>query len=101
MDDFPIYCHVRYDTELNKNGKPEIVCKDVSDHDFVEVVRCKDCIHAPLPGDCEGNDMEWPKIDGIYEDCICPHCCGDHWYSTRPDPDGFCEKGERRADNGK
>ena len=40
---FPIYFHVRYDTELNKNGKPEIVCKDVSDHDFVEVVRCKDC----------------------------------------------------------
>ena len=43
MVDFPIYFHVRYDTELNKNGKPEIVCKDVSDHDFVEVVRCKDC----------------------------------------------------------
>lgn len=68
--------------------------------DVVEVVRCKDCIHAPLPGDCEGgNDMEWPKIDGIYEDCTCPHFCGDNWYSTRPDPDGFCEKGERREPN--
>ena len=65
--------------------------------DVVEVVRCKDCIHAPLPGDCEGNDMEWPKIDGIYKDCTCPHCCGDNRYSTRPDPDGFCEKGERET----
>lgn len=64
------------------------------------VVRCKDCIHAPLPGDCEGNNMEWPKIDGIYVDCACPHYCGDNWYSTRPDPDGFCEKGERRCSNG-
>lgn len=67
--------------------------------DVRPVVRCKDCIHAPLPGDCEGNDMEWPKIDGIYEDCTCPHFCGDNWYSTRPDPDGFCEKGERRESN--
>ena len=73
---------------------------DVPAADVVEVVRCKDCIHAPLPGDCEGNDLEWPKVDGIYEDCTCPHCCGDRWYSTRPDPDGFCEKGKRRADNG-
>lgn len=67
--------------------------------DVRPVVRCKDCIHAPLPGDCEGNDMEWPKIDGIYEDCTCPHCCSDNWYSTRPDPEGFCEKGERRDPN--
>ena len=65
--------------------------------DVVEVVRCKDCIHAPLPGDCEGgSNMEWPKIDGIYEDCTCPYFCDDDWYSTRPDPDGFCEMGERR-----
>lgn len=68
--------------------------------DVVEVVRCKDCIHAPLPGDCGGGNMEWPKIDGIYEDCTCPHFCDDDWYSARPDPEGFCEKGERRADNG-
>lgn len=68
--------------------------------DVVEVVRCKDCIHAPLPGDCEGgSNMEWPKIDGIYEDCTCPHFCDDDWYSARPDPEGFCEKGERRGPN--
>lgn len=82
----------------NKGLNPIDYLDEVPAADVVEVVRCKDCIHAPLPGDCEGNDMEWPKIDGIYEDCICPHCCGDNWYSTRPDPDGFCEKGERRED---
>lgn len=83
-----------------------ISASDLSDNiycipaaDVVEVVRCKDCIHAPLPGDCEGNDMEWPEIDGIYEDCTCPHYCGDNWYSARPDPEGFCEKGERRESN--
>lgn len=59
MADFPIYCHVRYDTELNKNGKPEIVCKDVSDHDFVEVVRCKDCAYYnQVAGFCEHLDTE-------------------------------------------
>lgn len=73
--------------------------KNLPAADVRPVVRCKDCIHAPLPGDCEGNDMEWPKIDGIYEDCTCPHCCADNWYSTRPDPDGFCEKGKRREPN--
>lgn len=73
MDDFPIYCHVRYDTELNKNGKPEIVCKDVSDHDFVEVVRCKDCIHAG-DRDCP---IDWPK-----------------------NGEDYCSFGERRDDNG-
>lgn len=68
--------------------------------DVVEVVRCKDCIHAPLPGDCEGgSNIEWPKIDGIYKDCTCPHFCDDDWYSARPDPEGFCEKGERREPN--
>lgn len=74
--------------------------KQVPAADVVEVVRCKDCIHAPLPGDCEGgSNMEWPKIDGIYEDCTCPHYCDDSWYSARPDPDGFCENGERREPN--
>ena len=68
--------------------------------DVRPVVRCKDCIHAPLPGDCEGgSNMEWPKIDGIYEDYTCPYFCDDDWYSTRPDPDRFCEKGERRESN--
>lgn len=74
--------------------------REIPAADVVEVVRCKDCIHAPLPGDCGGSNMEWPKIDGIYEDCTCPHFCDDGWYSARPDPEGFCEKGKRRADNG-
>ena len=79
-----------------KKFNPIDYLDEVPAADVVEVVRCKDCIHAPLPGDCEGgSNMEWPKIDGIYEDCTCPHFCDDDWYSTRPDPDGFCEKGER------
>lgn len=86
MDDFPIYCHVRYDTELNKNGKPEIVCKDVSDHDFVEVVRCKDCKYYT-----EGKLLGPTKFCYYYK-------IGTGLNTA---DDDFCSKGERRADNGK
>lgn len=72
MADFPIYFHVRYDAEPNKNGKLEITCTDVSDHDFVEVVRCKDC----------------KKFQTNH------HWCG--FFKTDIDPDEFCSYGERR-----
>lgn len=80
MADFPIYFHVQYDTELNKNGKPEIVCKDVSDHDFVEVVRCKDCklMHHDEHG-------YW--------------CINDYQACLDPEKD-YCSIAARRADNG-
>lgn len=82
MADFPIYCHVRYDTELNKNGKPEIVCKDVSDHDFVEVVRCKDCTyfnHVKCQEERAG---------------LCEH------FDTYMYISDYCSDGYRRDDNG-
>lgn len=65
----------------------------------INVIRCKDCIHAPLPGIANGGfDLEWPKIDGIYEDCTCPYYCDDGWYNIRPDPNGFCDRGESKDD---
>ena len=82
MVDFPIYYHVRYDTELNKNGKPEIVCKDVSDHDFVEVVRCKDCTyfsHVKCQEERAG---------------LCEH------FDTYMYISDYCSDGYRRGDNG-
>lgn len=77
MADFPIYCHTMYDTVMNENGKLHLTCTDVSDHDFVEVVRCKECIH---------NNSNDP---------ICPI----PWVKRMLD--SFCSFGERRADNGK
>ena len=73
MDDFPIFCHIRYDAVVTNNGKLNLTCTDVSDRDFVEVVRCKDCIHAD-DRDCP---IDWPKNE-----------------------EDYCSFGERRADNG-
>ena len=86
MADFPIYCHVRYDTELNKNGKPKIVCKDVSDHDFVEVVRCGDCY-------AYRRDPELAKAADLDPDQYCA------LLRCEFPSDGFCSYG-RRGDNG-
>ena len=83
MVDFPIYFHVRYDTEMNKNGKPEIVCKDVSDHDFVEVVRCKDCKYYK-----EGKLLAPTKFCYFYQ-------IGTGLNTA---DDDFCSKGERMED---
>ena len=58
------------------------------------VVRCKDCVHAPFPGeDNEGFLVEFP-------DEICPCHCDDGWYSWRPAPTFFCARGEVRKNNG-
>ena len=61
----------------------------------MDIVRCKDCIHAPLPGDGIRFDINWPKIDGVYWDMTCPYRCDDEYYSIRPDPEWFCHRGER------
>ena len=66
--------------------------------DVVEVVRCGECIHAPLPGDGEGSEIKWPEHDDVWLDETCPYCCSDRWYSIRPNPDWFCNKGERRTE---
>ena len=67
--------------------------------DVVEVVRCKDCIHAPLPKSYYCNEIKWPKIDLIFDDTTCPYYCDDSYYSRRPLPDWFCCHGERREDD--
>lgn len=65
--------------------------------DVAEVVRCMDCVHAPLPGNERfPEDMKWPKIDGVFIDTTCPYYCDDNYYSERPDPDWFCNKGEKK-----
>jgi len=74
MADFPIYYHIRYDATLGKDGKLHLTCTDVSDHDFVEVVRCKYC----------KNFIENPN------DCI------SGYGLTDPRPMDFCPYGERR-----
>lgn len=73
MANFPIYCHIQYDIGLNKNGKFEIVCKDVSDHDFVEVVRCKYCVNKDF-------------------------CRTYTTWATPPGDNWFCADGKRRSD---
>lgn len=83
MTDFPIYFHVRYDAEPNKNGKLEIACTDVSDHDFVEIVRCKDCKHYK-----EGKLLGPTKFCYYYQ-------IGTGLNTA---DDDFCSKGERRAE---
>lgn len=72
--------------------------KDYMDtHDFVEVVRCKDCKHRPerVREDLkifDGLDLEFP-------DGICPCQCKDDYYSWMPKDDWFCKDGERRTDD--
>ena len=70
--------------------------------DVVEVVRCKDCIHAPLPGEGHSFDVIWPRNDWGLEYSPCPYFCDDGFYSIRPKPDWFCHIGEkkREEDNG-
>lgn len=80
-----------------KSGLDKILLEDASHVDVVEVVRCRDCIHAPLPGEvCYGLDIEWPKTEYGNTDDTCPFCIGDRWYCKRPEPDFFCGKGERK-----
>lgn len=63
-----------------------------------EIVRCRDCVHAPLQGEvCHGVDIEWPPCDYGGTDDKCPFCVGDRWYSQRPNPDFFCAYGERKV----
>lgn len=70
--------------------------------DVVEVVRCRDCKHAPIFWDEDDPfAVKWPQR-GAWGGCevddeTCPHFVGDYSYTRPPDPDGFCEKGERKT----
>jgi hypothetical protein len=79
MTDFPIYCHTRYDAVMNEDGKLHLTCTDVSDHDFVEVVRCKDC--------------RFSEKNSGFLSC-------DFFNIWNVKQDGFCSYGEWRIKNG-
>ena len=61
--------------------------------DAVPVVRCKDCVHAPIQiGQYNhGKDLDFP-------DEVCPFQCEDWWYNCAPDPNFYCADGERKDD---
>lgn len=66
--------------------------------EFVEIVRCKNCIHRPIKG--EGtHDIDPPKYSDGYEDYICP-CLNadDYWYSWYPSDEWFCANGKAKGD---
>lgn len=52
-------------------GKAEIGIQDVSDHDFVEVVRCKDCKF--FEPDTYSDDWCSAKISGVSKGMISPN----------------------------
>lgn len=76
MTEFPIYYHTRYDVIFHEDGKMHLTCTDVSDHDFVEVVRCRDCINW------NGND------------------CITMYGMFAPKPNDYCSRSERWNYNG-
>ena len=51
MAEFPKHFHFRV---LVNAGGMKAELRDVSDHDFVEVVRCKDCVYHYYAVDCAG-----------------------------------------------
>ena len=66
----------------------------VDNANFVEVVRCKDCIYRPIAVPRKrgrGFDYEFPK------DNECPCQCDDDWYSWMPSDDWFCANGKRKV----
>lgn len=72
MAKIPEYLH--FHTVVTAKGT-EVELQDMSDHDFVEVVRCGDCINW------NGNDCI--TIYGLFA----------------PKPNDFCARGERRKPN--
>ena len=64
----------------------------------MEIIRCKDCKHKPLPSTdydpydpCRGFEIIFPDYD-------CPCQCDDGYYSWIPDDNWFCGNGKRREE---
>ena len=66
--------HIKYTDDKNI----EVQLEDVTDHDFVEVVRCKDCQHY----NPEATEWRCDLVTGLVE----------------PFDDDFCSYGERRTE---
>jgi len=59
----------------------------VTDADFVNVVRCRDCKHRPY---------EDAYCNPVFTDDVCPcQCSEDPYYGWNPPADWFCPKGEK------
>ena len=73
MSKLPKYFHFRVLERITKIG-----IQDVSDHDFVEVVRCRACKHSDtFSSDC--TEATFPlkclsiRYGGVYPDWFCEH----------------------------
>lgn len=68
--------HIKYTDDKNI----EVQLEDVTDHDFVEVVRCKDCRY-------------------FYNDPT-EMCCINHRGVFKTDENGYCHHAERKKQDG-
>ena len=76
--------------------------KIVNKVEMVAVVRCKDCIHRPIPmGKSAPVAPLWMNPEAGYQedDMTCPYLCDDNWYNKMPDDNGYCDKGERKEES--
>ena len=64
--------------------------------DYVAVVRCSECKHAPLN---LGEDVHTMDIEFPSGDYMCPYRRSDSWYNEMPKPNWFCHYGERKTEN--
>lgn len=79
MSKLPEYFHFRV-----LGGRTKIGIQDVSDHDFVEVVRCRDCKHWEINWTPQG------VSDGR-------HYCAP--LDLFPSADWYCSDGEKREES--
>lgn len=96
--DFALYV-VHYFASMLTWSKKDILAeidrtiKEAKPADAVPVVRCKDCKHLGIDGECpmyHVDEIEWDD-DGYTEVDYVPH---DYTID-----EGFCDRGERRTDN--
>lgn len=69
----------------------------VKTSDYVAVVRCSECKHAPTN---IGNNVLLGSNVIFPDGSICPYFCyDDEWYNMMPKANGYCDRGERRIEN--
>ena len=75
MTEFPIYSHTRYDVIFQEDGELHLTCSDVSNHDFVEVVRCNNCREYDITGYDDTPGFGWCRcLRRDVQDCFyCAH----------------------------
>lgn len=76
----PKFLHFQTEIKYTEDHDIEVQLENVTDHDWVEVVRCKDCRYF---------------YDGYDE-----KCCINHRGVVVTDENGFCHHAERRDEDG-